>query len=66
MRQTSPTSRSPAGGGTLSSVLYEFSRYIVTWRLSPTIYASDITSTLDQTLAASGLGRITVAHRRGF
>jgi RNA-directed DNA polymerase len=44
-------------------VLDDFSRYIVTWRLGPTMCASDVTATLDQALAASGLDHITVAHR---
>ncbi len=47
----------------LSTVLDDFSRYIVTWRLGPTMCASDVTATLDQALAASGLDHITVAHR---
>jgi hypothetical protein len=44
-------------------VLDDFSRYIVTWRLGPTMSASDVTATLDQTLAASGLDHITVTQR---
>ena len=47
----------------LSTVLDDFSRYIVTWRLGPTMCASDVTATLDQALAASGLDRATVEHR---
>lgn len=47
----------------LSTVLDDFSRYIVTWRLGPTMCASDVTATLDQALAASGLDRATVMHR---
>jgi putative transposase len=47
----------------LSTVLDDFSRYIVTWRLGPTMCASDVTATLDQALAASGLDRATVVHR---
>ena len=39
----------------LSTVLDDFSRYIVAWRLGPTMCASDVTATLDQALAASGL-----------
>ena len=38
----------------LSTVLDDFSRYIVAWRLGPTMCASDVTATLDQPLAASG------------
>jgi len=47
----------------LSTVLDDFSRYIVAWRLGPTMCSSDVTATLDQALAASGLDPITVAHR---
>jgi len=47
----------------LSTVLDDFSRYIVAWRLGPTMCASDVTATLDQALAASGLDHITVAQR---
>src|SRR6188472_4304198 len=47
----------------LSTVLDDFSRYIVTWRLGPTMCASDVTATLDQALAASGLDHITVTQR---
>jgi RNA-directed DNA polymerase len=47
----------------LSTVLDDFSRYIVAWRLGPTMCASDVTATLDQALTASGLDHITVAHR---
>ena len=45
----------------LSTVLDDFSRYIVAWRLGPTMCASDVTATLDQALAASGLDQ---RHRR--
>ena len=47
----------------LSTVLDDFSRYIVAWRLGPTMCASDVTATLDLALAASGLDHITVMHR---
>src|SRR6195952_164290 len=47
----------------LSTVLDDFSRYIVAWRLGPTMCASDVTATLDQALAASGLDQITVVQR---
>ena len=47
----------------LSTVLDDFSRYIVAWRLGPTMCASDVTATLDQALAASGLDRITITQR---
>jgi RNA-directed DNA polymerase len=47
----------------LSTVLDDFSRYIVTWRLGPTMCASDVPATLNQALAASGLDDITVTQR---
>jgi putative transposase len=47
----------------LSTVLDDFSRYIVAWRLGPTMCASDVTATLDQALTASGLDHITVTQR---
>jgi RNA-directed DNA polymerase len=47
----------------LSTVLDDYSRYIVAWRLGPTMCASDVTATLDQALAASGLDRINVKQR---
>jgi len=47
----------------LSTVLDDFSRYIVAWRLGPTMCASDVTATLDQALAASGLDCITITQR---
>jgi hypothetical protein len=44
-------------------VLDDFSRNIVAWKLGPTMCASDVTATLDQALAASGLDRATAVHR---
>jgi putative transposase len=44
-------------------VLDDFSRYIVAWRLGPTMAAADVTATLDQAIVASGLDRGTVALR---
>ncbi|MCZ8036258.1 MAG: IS3 family transposase [Novosphingobium sp.] len=47
----------------LSTVLDDFSRFIVAWKLCATMRADDVTATLDLALAASGLDQITVAHR---
>ena len=47
----------------LSSVLDDFSRFIVAWKLCASMRADDVTATLDLALAASGLEQITVAHR---
>ena len=46
----------------LSTVLDDFSRYIVAWKLGPTMCASDVMATLDQALAASGLDHTIVAQ----
>jgi putative transposase len=45
----------------LSTVLDDFSRYIVAWKLCATMRAADVTDTL--TLQASGLDEARVAHR---
>src|ERR687893_2577618 len=47
----------------LSSVLDDFSRYIVAWKLCATMRAEDVTDTLDLALAASGLDQVEVVHR---
>jgi putative transposase len=47
----------------LSSVLDDFSRFIVAWKLCTTMTAQDVTATLDMALTASGLDRMTVVHR---
>jgi transposase InsO family protein len=47
----------------LSTVLDDFSRFIVAWKLCATMKAQDVTATLDLALAASGLDKMTVVHR---
>jgi putative transposase len=47
----------------LSTVLDDFSRFIVAWKLWATMRASDATETLDLALAASGLNQVKVVHR---
>jgi RNA-directed DNA polymerase len=47
----------------LSSVLDDFSRYIVAWKLCSTMRADDVTATLDLALSAAGLDPVTVRHR---
>jgi len=47
----------------LSTVLDDFSRFIVAWKLCATMRAEDVTQTLELALSASGLDQITVAHR---
>ena len=47
----------------LSTVLDDFSRFVVAWTLCATMRASDVTATLDIALAAAGLDQVTVLHR---
>src|SRR5258707_11981256 len=47
----------------LSTVLDDFSRYIVAWKLCATMCAEDVTATLDLALSASGLDHVTVVQR---
>src|SRR4249919_1040220 len=47
----------------LSTVLDDFSRYIVAWKLCATMRAADVTDTLTLALQASGLDEARVAHR---
>jgi putative transposase len=47
----------------LSTVLDDFSRYIVACKLCTTMAASDVTETLEVALEASGLDQIKVRHR---
>jgi putative transposase len=47
----------------LSTVLDDFSRYIIAWKLCTTMKAEDVTTTLDLALKASGLDHARVVHR---
>jgi transposase InsO family protein len=47
----------------LSTVLDDFSRYIIAWKLCTTMAARDFTDTLDMALAASGCDSATVLHK---
>ena len=47
----------------LSTVLDDFSRYVIAWKLCTTMRAGDVTDTLDLALDASGCDRPTVLHR---
>ena len=47
----------------LSTVLDDFSRYIVAWILTPTMGARDVQDTLELALKASGLTQARVRHR---
>ena len=47
----------------LSTILDDFSRYIVAWKLCATMKADDVTDTLEMALAAVGLDEANSAHR---
>ena len=47
----------------LSTILDDFSRYIIAWKLCSTMKAGDVTETLDLALQASGLDRGRVVSR---
>ncbi len=47
----------------LSTVLDDYSRYIVAWTLRTSMQASDVTETLDLARAATGVDRVRVEHR---
>src|SRR5436305_10910017 len=47
----------------LSTVLDDFSRYIIAWKLCTTMKVGDVTQTLDLALQASGVERAKVVHR---
>jgi len=46
----------------LSTVLDDFSRYIIAWKLCTTMTAGDVTSTLEKALAAAGCSQVSVRH----
>jgi len=47
----------------LSTVLDDYSRYIISWKLCSTMRAEDVTDTLDMALAASGCDQAHVHHK---
>jgi putative transposase len=47
----------------LSTVLDDFSRYILAWKLCTTMAATDVSDTLQAALQASGLDKAKVLHR---
>jgi putative transposase len=47
----------------LSTVLDDYSRYILAWKLTTTMGAEDVTETLDVARAASGVDHVRVEHR---
>ena len=47
----------------LSTVLDDYSRYIISWRLTTTMTASDVTATLEDALEVAGLTKAKVHHK---
>jgi putative transposase len=47
----------------LSTVLDDFSRYVIAWKLCTTMAAGDVTDTLQMALTASGCDQARVRHR---
>ena len=47
----------------LSTVLDDYSRYILSWKLFSTMNAQDVQETLDMAIAKSGVDQIRVKHR---
>ena len=47
----------------LSTILDDYSRYIIAWKLCTSMKVDDVTDTLDLALAASGCDRAKVEHR---
>ena len=47
----------------LSTVLDDFSRYVIAWKLCTTMRADDVTDTLQRALKASGCSAARVAHK---
>jgi len=47
----------------LSTILDDYSRYIIAWKLAPTMNASDVEETLELALKKSGLEKARARHR---
>lgn len=47
----------------LSTILDDYSRFIIAWRLAPTMGHKDVEETLEMALAVSGLERVRVRHK---
>ena len=63
--QTDFTSLKVIGWGWfyLSTILDDYSRYIIAWKLCTTMKTEDVTDTLKLALQASGFGRAKVMHQ---
>ena len=44
-------------------MLDDYSRYIIAWKLSPTMDAGDVKDTLDDAIAITGVDQVKVRHR---
>ncbi|MCP4121487.1 MAG: DDE-type integrase/transposase/recombinase, partial [Bacteroidetes bacterium] len=47
----------------LSTILDDYSRFIISWRLCTTMGASDVSDTLDDALSFTGLDQVKVKHK---
>jgi transposase InsO family protein len=47
----------------LSTIMDDYSRYIIAWLLSPTMGAGDVKATLDHAIALTGVEHVKVRHR---
>ncbi len=47
----------------LSTILDDYSRYIIAWKLFPTMRAEDVIETLDMARAATGIAHVKLRHR---
>jgi transposase InsO family protein len=47
----------------LSTILDDYSRYIITWKLCTTMRADDVTDTIEMALQASGCDQAIVQHK---
>ena len=47
----------------LSTILDDFSRYVIAWKLCTTMKAEDVTDTLEMALTASGCDQVQVRHK---
>lgn len=47
----------------LSTVLDDYSRYVIAWKLRPTMSATDVQATLDEAISITGVDNVAVRHR---
>jgi transposase InsO family protein len=47
----------------LGTVLDDYSRYVISWRLFTSMSAEDVKELLDEAVAKTGVGRVSVRHR---